>query len=171
MDHILFIAAVIAAVIAVVAFLIALGRKHARAKKLIMLNAYQAVLTQNDLKPDLVDEFSHRIIGLDTAKNIFVAVRHEGDHTPATVIPLSEVTDCSLKKSGHSVSVSGTTGKSMTEEFTNSIALLFHQRNGSPVEVPVYSEIQDGIGARVDLAQTAEKWQQLVRVAIGRVAQ
>ena len=159
---------VIGVLAAIVAALIAFSKKQARAKMAVMRDAYQAVLAENNLSTDQSDEFSHRIIGMDTRKQVFVAIQHNGNETPYNVIPLADVTDCKLRKSGLSISTTRKNGSSTTEDHTDGIALAFFLRNGTSVDVPVYSEKLDGLTERIFLHRTAEKWQQLVKIAIGK---
>ena len=159
---------VVGALAAIVAILIAISKKEARAKMAVMRDAYKAVLAQNNLAPDQVDEFSHRIIGMDTQRKVFVAIQHDGTETPYNVIPLADVADCKLQKSGLIIQTTRKNGTNVTEDHTDGIALSFMLRNGTSVDIPVYSEKLDGLTERIFLHRTAEKWQKLVRIAIGK---
>jgi hypothetical protein len=169
MNDVMPIALIVVGVLAaIVAALIAYSKKQSRAKMAVMRHAYQAVLTENNLSVDQADEFSHRILGLDTRKQVFVAIQHDGDDTPYNIIPLADVTDCRLRKSGMTINTTKKNGSNVTQDHTDGIALAFILRNGTSVDVPVYSERLDGLTERVFMHRTAEKWQQLVKIAIGK---
>ncbi len=160
MDHILFIAAVLVAIAIIVAIPVSISRKQARARKAVMKNAYAEVLTEHGLKPSVEDEFTHRIISLDTSKNVFVSMHHHGEETPFHVVRLDEVKECEIRKTGRTPGVA--------RETNDGISLAFLLRNGTTVDVPVYSEIMDGLTGRIEMNRSAEKWQQLIRMTIGR---
>ena len=158
---------IIGVIAAIVAALMAISRKDSRAKKSLLLNTYKSVLDRHKLTPDHVDEFRHRIIGMDMTKKVFVAVQHDAGETPYNVIQLNDVTDCNVRKSGSTITTSRQAG-SFTDEFTDTIALSFVMRNGMAVDIPVYTDQLDGLAERIFLNQSAEKWRQLVRLAIGK---
>jgi type II secretory pathway pseudopilin PulG len=155
----------IGAIVAIVSILVLISRKQARQKAAVMRNAYQNLLQQHNLTPTQEEEFRHRILGLDSAKRVLVAIQPASEK-PYEIVSLADVTDCRIHKEGLSLKNKRANGQSWTEDHVNSISLSLLQRNGHAIDVPVYSEILDGQEEKILLHQKAVKWQERINTVL-----
>lgn len=161
MNHTLLIAiAMVCGIAAVAAILILITKRQARARKKALWEAFRTLQFQHNIEPDQVEELPHRIFGVDTLRKVFIFAQQD-DARPTEVVQLDDVADCRLIKSGFTIDT-GRGGKNHFTEQIKSIALQFILKNGGKTDIPIYAEMLDGMEAREDLRQTAERWQQRV---------
>lgn len=157
---------VIAVITAIVAALIIISKRNSRAQRTAMREAYQQLLSKFNIKPAVEEEFTNRIIGLDTSKKLFVAFLPTTDKGHE-VVDLREVTDCKVRKEGLTVSRSTKVGRPAPDEYINGLSLSLLLRNGTAVDVPVYNEMVDGLEEKIRLCGVADNWAQRIRSSLG----
>jgi hypothetical protein len=160
--------AIIASLAAIVAVLKLIAKRQAQAKKDAMRQTYHALVAQNNLEPELVEVFRHRMFALDATQKQFLFIEEEGakDHR---IVDLKAQRECRVMNSGHSISTTRKSGQTQTEEHINAISLVFTSADGSQVAVPVYTEAQDGIEERQQLKAKASKWQGILEALIREI--
>lgn len=157
--------AVVGTLAAIIYFLKLVTKRQAQARNKKMWDHYRSLLAQHNLAPDHVEEFPHRIFGLDTERQHFVFVQHDPAQ-PYELLDLSEQRECRIMNSGVNVSSTTTGGKTHTEEHVNSISLAFTSRSGVRISVPVYTEALDGIEQRKALQEKAGLWHRRILQAM-----
>lgn len=153
--------AIIASLAAIVFLLKIIAKRQAAAKKAAMWEDYRALVAMHKLNPDLVEDFQHRIVALDAQQLQFIQIQH-AESQSSMLIDLAAQRDCQLMNAGHTISTTAKSGRAKTEEYINSISLVFTGRDGEKRTVPFYSEAMDGIEVRQQLKDKAAKWQSLL---------
>jgi hypothetical protein len=145
MLHTLLIAlAVIASIGAIVALCIFVTRRQTRHRRHQLQDNYRTILVQHNVTPDFSQTFEHRIFAFDTTRAMFAFAQSSEEH-PSGVIELSEVEECTLWKDGVQINKNGGTKASSVEEYVNALGLSFRQKSGVVTNIPVYTEVLDGI--------------------------
>ena len=156
---------VIAVIALVVSVLVYITRKQTRDHREAMRQGYLALLREHELVASEEQELPHRILGLDTHRRVFVAF-NPGSDTGHAVVPLADVVDCTVRKEGVTLHQGRRAGKRVTEEHINGISLSLRLRSGTAVDVPVWSEVLDGVEEKITLHKSAVTWQGRIKSAI-----
>ncbi len=169
MNSTMWIALAVVGILAAIIYLLKfITQRQTKARKNAMWAHYKKLITDHKIAPDTVEEFRHRIFGLDSGKMHFIFVQHDAAQ-PHEVLDLSDQKDCRVVNSGVHVNVTGKGGKTQTEEHINAISLSFTSRSGVRIAVPVYTEIMDGIEHRQQLQQQASNWQRRIQQAMSGI--
>ncbi|MBS1615280.1 MAG: hypothetical protein JST06_04090 [Bacteroidetes bacterium] len=169
MNSTLWIALAIVGILATIIYLLKLvTHRQTKARKNAMWTHFRSLIAEHKIAPETVEEFRHRIFGLDTGKMHFLFVQHDPAQ-PYEVLNLSDQKDCRVVNSGVQVNISGKGGQSHTEEHVNAISLSFTSRSGVRINVPVYTEIIDGIEHRKQLQQQANNWQRRIHQVLSGI--
>ncbi|MEO6830859.1 MAG: hypothetical protein ABI378_01435 [Chitinophagaceae bacterium] len=169
MLHTLLIAlATIGSIAAILVFLMSITRRQKRKKMQHLKAEFHALLEQYQLHPDHSQFFEHRIFGLDSTAGVFVFVQDD-EALPQAVIHLAEVQDCKLWKDGVEIKHKNGKQKETSEEYISAIGLSFHRKGGIITNVPVYTEVLDGILEKIPLHNIAEQWQLRIKNELGQV--
>lgn len=158
---------VVASIVLVVSALVLVARKQTRARLAAMRAGYQELLRQHSLTATTEQEYSHRILGLDGLRKVLVAFQPASE-TGHIVLPLSEVSDCTVRKEGVALRHARRGSPASTEEYINGISLSLKLQDGRAVDVPMWSEVLDGLEEKTAMHKAAVTWQQRIRAALGR---
>lgn len=156
---------VIEGIVLIVSTLVLVSRKQTRNRLAAMRAGYQQLLLQHGLTPTAEQEYSHRILGLDAMRKVLVAYLPASE-TGHLVLPLSEVSDCSVRKEGIALRQGRHAG--VTEEHVNGISLSLRLYDGRAVDVPIWSEVLDGLEEKTVMHKAALTWQHRIHIALGR---
>lgn len=166
MLHTLIIAiAIVGGIAAVIAFLIFITKRQGQRKNQQLQDSYSALLAQHNLQPDYSQFFEHRIFAFDAARRIFVFVQQDEDQ-PSAVIDLADVGDCRLWKDGVQIKRKGANRAESVEEYISAVGLSFSRKSGLVMNVPVYTEMLDGIEQKIALNKAADQWLQRIKTAL-----
>lgn len=158
MLHTLLIAAaLLGGIAAIVGLLIYITKRQGRVRKRQLLEEYQTLLSQHNIQPDFAQVFDHRILALDTSRSVFAFVQHD-ETMPNAVIHMGDVADCSLWKDGIQISRKSGKHAESVEEYNSAVGLSFKRQSGVVVNIPVYTEVLDGIEEKIVLTKAAEQW-------------
>lgn len=163
MLHTLLIAAaVIGTITAFILLLVFVTKRETRLRKQKLKDAYKTLLAQHNLLPDYSKEYEHRILAIDTTRQIFAFVQ-EDEKLSSVVVDLNELSDFRLWKDAVQL-VNREKGRNTSvEEHVNSVGISFIRRNGDTTNVPVYTEAMDGIEDKAPLSKEAEDWIQRIK--------
>ena len=165
MLHTLLIAlALVGGIAAFVALCIFITRRQMRRKSQRLKDSYNVLLKQHNINPDFSQTFEHRIFAFDASRRVFAFVQND-EKLPSGVIELSDVAECQLWKDGVQISRKGTRAAPV-EEYINAVGLSFKGKDGIVKNVPVYSEILDGIEEKIALSKAADQWLKKINTAL-----
>ena len=171
MLHTLLIAlAIIGSLAAVITLLIMITKRQGRQRNKQLQDAYLSQLAQHNLNPEFSQVFDHRILALDAGRGVFVFVQHN-EAQPAAVIDLSDISDCKLWKDGVQISRKRGNRPEAVEEYINAVGLSFARKSGVAMNIPVYTEMLDGIEQKNTLHKAAEQWHQRIKTALATSAE
>ena len=158
----------IGAVTLAISFFVFISRKQMREHRERLRQGFLALLTQHGLVATEEQELPHRILGIDMHHRVFVAFNPAAEDAHA-VVPLADVVGCSVRKEGVSFHQGRRDGKRVTEEHINGISLSLRLKNGTAVDVPVWSEALDGVEEKIRLHNVAVTWQGRIKSALESV--
>jgi hypothetical protein len=166
MLHTLLIAlAIIGSLAAIITLLIMMAKRQGRHRNKQLQDAYLAQLAQHNLNPEFSQVFDHRILALDTVRGVFVFVQ-QNEAQPFAVINLSDISDCKLWKDGVQISRKRGNRPEAVEEYISAVGLSFTRKSGVATNIPIYTEVLDGIEQKITLHKAAEQWVERITRAL-----
>lgn len=161
----LIVAALLGGIAAIAGLLIYITKRQGRARNRQLQEEYQTLLSQHNIQPDFTQVFDHRILALDTSRKVFAFVQYD-EAMPNAVIDMADVADCKLWKDGIQISRKGGKRHESVEEYISAIGLSFKRRSGVLVNIPVYTEVLDGIEEKIALTKAADQWLRRLKAAL-----
>lgn len=157
-------------VIAVIVLLfVGAGRRQSRLRKAAIMNEYNRIVSESGLYISFKEELANKILAFDAAKRMLVFVSGHGE-LKYDLIDLSGVSHCTVRKAGSRITLRHKSGKETTEEHISEVLLSFSYRDQTVAELPVYSEIHDGLMELLPLTAVAEQWQNRVQAFLTKQA-
>lgn len=157
LHNVLIAVAILLSIAGLVAILIVVTRKQRRARRNILRDRFNAVLSGHGLQATQVQEFEHRMLALDASRSTIVFVQDD-PHFPEAVVPLANVSEIRFWKDGQHVGHTETGKGLRPEEQVTALGISFTTTGGETIRLPFYTEILDGINERTALKNDAEEW-------------
>lgn len=152
--------------IAIIVALIAINSKREAAKrKSELLETFNRIVAEQNLTISVRDILKHRILAMDMVRGTLIFVQNHGE-VKYDLIQLAMIDDCKIKRLGTRITEEKKSGRSVSEEHINEISLSLISAGKQVIDIPVYSELQDGLLERMDLAGVAEKWRNIIHNAL-----
>ena len=146
-------------------FFVAQSRRTNRKRRNELLVVYDSIIVKNNLRITYENKLNNRILGLDIDKNIFVFVYDFGAIVK-DIVQLNSSVTCKLKSVGMKIPTRKEKGKTIYEEHISEVYLSLSVNGTAIADVPMYSEIHDGILEKMNLLSLAEDWQQKIRNSV-----
>lgn len=164
MDGTIVIAAIIILTIAIVIILLNQSMKRQARNLQKRLTDRRLKLEQaNNLTITTMDMYSQKLIGIDNNRNMLIFIDGSNPLIQEKQIPIPEIkrTQIMMRSSKTNTSVPlGTLTQYITAVFVTLI-----MDSGEEIELPFYSEIQDGVEQRTVLVELAKKWNGIIHPA------
>ncbi|PZF74415.1 hypothetical protein DN068_02215 [Taibaiella soli] len=117
-------------------------------KQELLINAIEALATREKLFITERQQWRNRILGMDRINKMLVLVWMNEGVMEEHLIPINEINYCNVFQK--------TSGKSHIQAIL--LELTFRSKQLSPLQIPFYEEIHDGIFEMKRLAERAEYW-------------
>lgn len=141
------------------------SRKKSRIKRNKMQQIYDNTVSKHVLKPDHKEILANKIFAIDLSKKVLFFSYHFDD-LKHDAIRLEDVKQCVVKMTGTKTKQIGKAQKAVYEEQIDWVYISIILRNNTTVDIPVYSELYDGVLERVFLTSIADKWKKIINSAI-----
>jgi len=147
-NHLLIGAATCVALLLPVVLIILRGRQIRKKKQTLLTNLMDQIANREKLFITERQLWRNRVMGMDRINKMLVLIWIHDSKVEEYLIALDEINYCSVFQQ--------TSGKSHIRAIL--LELTFRSKQRSPLQIPFYEEIQDGIFEMKRLAERAEYW-------------
>lgn len=151
-NHLLIGAATCIALLLPVVLIILRGRQLRKKKQILLTGLMDQVASREKLFITERQLWRNRIMGMDRINKMLVLIWIHDSKVEEQLIALDEINHCSVFQQ--------ISGKSHIQAIL--LELNFHSKQRSPLQIPFYEEIQDGIFEMKRLAERAEYWKKVL---------
>ncbi|KAA9038000.1 hypothetical protein FW778_14630 [Ginsengibacter hankyongi] len=162
MSTLLIAAVLIAAIIAIVVFLISIDKKQKQNAMNTFFNCLSKTGSLNKLNFTSQEFLNNIAIGLDAPqRKLLILTRVDRDVYRDRIINLDHVQCCSVKKNYDYINA-GDLKTNRLEKHLEEIVLHMNLYDGSSADIPFYSHINDHISRVIETEEKAKRWEAII---------
>ncbi|RYZ27925.1 MAG: hypothetical protein EOP49_41875 [Sphingobacteriales bacterium] len=142
-----------------IVLIVFIGNKSSQRRRTQMDGLLSRLASWYGLRYSHKDAFGDRMLALDDRKRILVYIDYSG-RIKHQVVRLKELSETQIVESGISHIEYRKYNGPVSEDRSKNFSLALILRNGTVVDIPIYTEKEDGLSQRGKLLMLARKWKQ-----------